>query len=149
MKFQLRSTSSHILAALRTSPCTQLCCRRMPGRLASFRGGRTSPQFDRRCFHGSQAVASKSPCLDRVMGLDLPSGGHLTHGYYTAKRLAAPMRCRVPCEGKAPGAQEENLRHLHLLRVPALPGAPRASALALSRQLAHLYNMCIIGPETD
>merc|ERR1719224_34673 len=27
----------------------------------------------------------------RVMGLDLPSGGHLTHGYYTAKkRISAP-----------------------------------------------------------
>ena len=23
---------------------------------------------------------------DRVMGLDLPSGGHLTHGFYTAKK---------------------------------------------------------------
>ena len=23
---------------------------------------------------------------DRIMGLDLPSGGHLTHGYYTAKK---------------------------------------------------------------
>jgi glycine hydroxymethyltransferase len=23
---------------------------------------------------------------DRLMGLDLPSGGHLTHGYYTPKR---------------------------------------------------------------
>jgi len=23
---------------------------------------------------------------DRIMGLDLPSGGHLTHGYATAKK---------------------------------------------------------------
>ena len=23
---------------------------------------------------------------DRIMGLDLPSGGHLTHGFYTAKK---------------------------------------------------------------
>ena len=43
----------------------------------------------------------------RVMGLDLPSGGHLTHGYYTAKktsgrklfqRNANVVRCVcVPC----------------------------------------------------
>ena len=28
---------------------------------------------------------------ERVMGLDLPSGGHLTHGYYTAngKKISA------------------------------------------------------------
>jgi len=30
-------------------------------------------------------VAVLSP-HDRIMGLDLPSGGHLTHGYYTAKK---------------------------------------------------------------
>ena len=23
---------------------------------------------------------------NRIMGLDLPDGGHLTHGYYTAKK---------------------------------------------------------------
>ena len=23
---------------------------------------------------------------DRIMGLDLPSGGHLSHGYYTSKK---------------------------------------------------------------
>ena len=26
------------------------------------------------------------PPHSRVMGLDLPSGGHLTHGYYTARK---------------------------------------------------------------
>ena len=28
----------------------------------------------------------------RVMGLDLPSGGHLTHGYYTAKKKISATR---------------------------------------------------------
>ena len=26
---------------------------------------------------------------DRIMGLDLPSGGHLTHGYYTSKKISS------------------------------------------------------------
>merc|ERR1712205_292770 len=47
----------------------------------------------------------------RIMGLDLPSGGHLTHGYYTAKkkiststltrfqisRIALTWLCSLPC----------------------------------------------------
>jgi glycine/serine hydroxymethyltransferase len=30
---------------------------------------------------------------DRIMGLDLPSGGHLTHGYYTPKKKISATRC--------------------------------------------------------
>lgn len=41
-------------------------------------------------YSGSQAnFAAYTAILnphDRIMGLDLPSGGHLTHGYYTAKK---------------------------------------------------------------
>jgi len=29
---------------------------------------------------------ARLPPHSRMMGLDLPSGGHLTHGYYTAKK---------------------------------------------------------------
>jgi glycine hydroxymethyltransferase len=29
---------------------------------------------------------------DRIMGLDLPSGGHLTHGYYSAKKKISATR---------------------------------------------------------
>merc|ERR1712159_392982 len=42
------------------------------------------------CYSGSTANFSAYTGLiqphDRIMGLDLPSGGHLTHGFYTAKR---------------------------------------------------------------
>jgi glycine hydroxymethyltransferase len=42
------------------------------------------------CYSGSTANFSAYTGLiephDRIMGLDLPSGGHLTHGYYTAKK---------------------------------------------------------------
>lgn len=41
-------------------------------------------------YSGSQANFAVFTGLlnphDRIMGLDLPSGGHLTHGYYTAKK---------------------------------------------------------------
>lgn len=41
-------------------------------------------------YSGSTANFSVYAALlqphDRIMGLDLPSGGHLTHGYYTAKK---------------------------------------------------------------
>ena len=39
------------------------------------------------------------------MGLGLPGGEHLTHGYHTAKK--------------------KNLQHIHLLRVSPVQGAPR------------------------
>jgi len=42
------------------------------------------------CYSGSTANFSAYTGLinphDRIMGLDLPSGGHLTHGFYTAKK---------------------------------------------------------------
>jgi len=47
------------------------------------------------CYSGSTANFSAYTALiqphDRIMGLDLPSGGHLTHGYYTAsgKKISA------------------------------------------------------------
>lgn len=36
-----------------------------------------------------QVYTALLPPHSRVMGLDLPSGGHLTHGYYTAKKSGA------------------------------------------------------------
>ena len=39
--------------------------------------------------HSTHLISST--CVQRVMGLDLPSGGHLTHGYYTSfgKKVSA------------------------------------------------------------
>ena len=43
---------------------------------------------------------------DRIMGLDLPSGGHLTHGYYTG---APPSACWPAAAG---GAWQPNSRRM-------------------------------------
>merc|ERR1712127_85185 len=55
---------------------------------------------------------------DRVMGLDLPSGGHLTHGFYT---------------------EEEDQRDVHLFRVAAVPRRPdhRPHRLRGAREARH------------
>ena len=32
---------------------------------------------------------------DRIMGLDLPSGGHLTHGYYSDRKKVRPLHTQL------------------------------------------------------
>lgn len=51
------------------------------------------------------AYTALLPPHARIMGLDLPSGGHLTHGYYTAKK--------------------KDFSHFDLLRIIALQSSSR------------------------
>ncbi|KAH9600411.1 Serine hydroxymethyltransferase-like domain [Trypanosoma melophagium] len=65
----------------------RLCCRRA---LAAFRLDPTQWGVNVQPYSGSPANFAVYVGLlqphDRVMGLDLPAGGHLTHGYYTTQR---------------------------------------------------------------
>ena len=65
----------------------RLCIRRC---LAAFRLSADEWAVNVQPYSGSTANFAVYVGLlqphDRVMGLDLPSGGHLTHGYYTAKK---------------------------------------------------------------
>ena len=58
--------------------------------LALFGLDRTEWGVNVQPYSGSPANFAAYTALldphDRIMGLDLPSGGHLTHGYYTAKK---------------------------------------------------------------
>ena len=55
---------------------------------------------------------------DRLMGLGLPDGGHLTHGYYVGAPLSV-TRCSVGSQFGYTDRQEEDDRLLHLL--PVIP----------------------------
>eukprot|EP00744_Colponema_vietnamica_P000473 GILI01000862.1.p2 GENE.GILI01000862.1~~GILI01000862.1.p2 ORF type:complete len:451 (+),score=160.79 GILI01000862.1:110-1462(+) len=65
----------------------RLCQRRA---LAAFRLNETEWGVNVQPYSGSPANFAVYTALlqphDRIMGLDLPSGGHLTHGFYTAKK---------------------------------------------------------------
>lgn len=64
-----------------------LCIKRA---LTAFRLDEDKWGVNVQCYSGSTANFSAYTGLiqphDRIMGLDLPSGGHLTHGFYTAKK---------------------------------------------------------------
>ena len=57
----------------------------------------------------------------RVMGLDLPSGGHLTHGYYTAKKkISAPRLCKAEVHLVGLRPRSWGTKHGAFRRLPAL-----------------------------
>lgn len=47
---------------------------------------------------------------DRVMGLDLPSGGHLTHGYYSDKRKVQMATKRYNRDNKKVQCTNDNIK---------------------------------------
>ena len=60
---------------------------------------------------------------ERLMGLDLPHGGHLSHGYQTPAKKLVPLISPFRKYRRLTAWQD--LSSIHLLRDPPLPSQPR------------------------